>query len=151
MSLVTCAACGEDHNEVEFERDQGDGDWPWRGTCPVTGDDIFMRSVNEGTRPDQTQLPGRKDDAGKLRYDLVPVDALRAVTEVLTFGAKKYAPDNWRHVPDPRGRYTAALLRHVYAWMDGEEVDAESGCHHLAHAGCCLLFLLHFALKGDHR
>lgn len=87
-------------------------------------------------------MEGRKDDAGKLRYDLVPFAALDQIVDVLTFGANKYAPDNWRHVPDAETRYFAAALRHLSKWKQGENLDPESGKGHLAHAACCLLFLM---------
>ena len=88
------------------------------------------------------RLAGRKDDQEKARYDLLPPRALHSVVEVLTFGARKYAPDNWRMVPDRRRRYFAAALRHLWAWWRGEMCDRESGVHHLAHAACCILFIL---------
>ena len=84
---------------------------------------------------------GRKFDGGKLRYGLVPPLALKATVDVLTFGAEKYEPDNWKHVPDSKRRYFDALQRHVWAWKEGEQLDPESGKHHLAHALCCLMFL----------
>lgn len=90
-----------------------------------------------------------KFDAGKDRWDLVPFDALLPVVKVLTYGAVKYAPDNWKKLPDARERYVAAMLRHFTAWRLGERDDPESGLHHLAHAACCLLFLLWFDLRGE--
>lgn len=86
--------------------------------------------------------PGRKDDSAKPRWSLLPAGALAAVVGVLEFGARKYAPDNWRLVPDARRRYFDAAQRHLWAWWQGERLDPESGCHHLAHAACCVLFLL---------
>lgn len=82
-----------------------------------------------------------KHDAGKARWDLLPMGATAAVVDVLTYGARKYAPDNWRFVPDARTRYYAAAMRHLVAWWRGERRDSESGLPHLAHAACCLLFL----------
>jgi len=35
-------------------------------------------------------------------------------------------------------------LRHLTAWWAGEDLDPESGLHHLAHAACCLMFLLEY-------
>ena len=84
---------------------------------------------------------GRKFDGGKLQYGLLPPLALKSVVDVLTFGAEKYEPDNWKHVPDSKRRYFDALQRHVWAWKEGEQLDPESGRHHLAHALCCLMFL----------
>lgn len=93
-------------------------------------------------------MEGRKDDQGKTRWDLVQPLALEEYARVLTHGAKKYAPDNWREVPDAKRRYFAAALRHLWAWWKGEPIDPESGCHHLAHAMCCLTFLLEPELEG---
>ena len=86
--------------------------------------------------------PGLKDDDGKPRYDLLPFEALEPVVRVLTYGAKKYGDDNWKLLENPKRRYFAACLRHVAAWGRGEETDPESGESHLAHAVCCLLYLL---------
>lgn len=87
-------------------------------------------------------MDGRKDDNGKLRYDLLPISAVEEIVKVLTFGAGKYADDNWQVVPGLESRYYAALQRHLTAWRKGEMIDADSGLPHLAHAGCCLLFIL---------
>ncbi len=92
--------------------------------------------------------PGVKHDAGKPRWGLLPTKALGAIVGVLTFGAQKYAPGNWRRVEKARDRYYDALLRHLTAWHEGEVTDPESGMHHLAHAGCCLLFLLELDITG---
>jgi hypothetical protein len=74
--------------------------------------------------------------------DLLPFKAIEQVADVVTYGANKYTDNGWRAVPNGRARYTAALLRHVFAWIGGERVDSESGLHHLAHAACNVLFLL---------
>lgn len=85
---------------------------------------------------------GAKDDAGKPRRSLVPMRAFAHVIAVLTDGAKRYAPWNWVKVPGARERYYDALHRHVDAWWAGEALDPLTGEPHLAHAICCLLFLL---------
>jgi hypothetical protein len=89
-----------------------------------------------------TQLgPGLKYDNGKIRVDLLPVRALLEVGKVVTFGAAKYEENNWQNVR-PCRRYYAAALRHLWARALGERIDPESGLPHLAHAACCVLFLL---------
>lgn len=87
-------------------------------------------------------MRGRKHDAEKDRWDLLPYSAIQEVVKVLTFGARKYGPENWKDVPDARRRYFAASQRHTIAWWSGEKIDPEWGLNHLAHACCCLLFLL---------
>lgn len=93
---------------------------------------------------DSQPLTGPKYDTGKLRYDLVTPDVIKAIAEVLTFGAEKYAPNSWQLVPEAKRRYTAALMRHFEAYRAGEKLDPESGLSHLSHALCNLMFLQHF-------
>jgi hypothetical protein len=83
------------------------------------------------------------DSAGKARLDLVPPAAIEQIAQVLTFGAGKYGDNNWCRGAR-WGRYYSALLRHVFAWWRGENLDPETGLSHLAHAGCCLLFLMEY-------
>lgn len=92
---------------------------------------------------------GRKNDSGKLRFSLVPQQALWAIVKVLEHGAAKYEEHNWRKVSNWRERYFNASMRHLAAWFRGEWSDPESGLPHLAHAGCCILFLL--AMELDER
>lgn len=42
----------------------------------------------------------------------------------------------------------AALQRHLTAWWEGERADPETGMSHLWHAGCCIVFLISFELRG---
>lgn len=92
---------------------------------------------------------GRKFDGGKLQYGLLPPLALKATVEILTFGAEKYEPDNWKHVPDSKRRYFDAMQRHLWAWKEGEQNDPETDKNHLAHAMCCLMFLLERDMFND--
>ena len=94
------------------------------------------------TQSPKPLIKGTKYDKEKARYDLIPPDALEEFVKVLTFGARKYAPDNWRKVPDGRRRYFAAAQRHIWAYKRGEQIDEESGCHHLACAITDLMFIL---------
>lgn len=93
---------------------------------------------------------GAKHDGGKLGTHLLPTRPLMAVARVLDFGAKKYAPNNWR-----RGiaytRVYGAVLRHIWAWWQGEAIDAETQEPHLACAACELLFLLEYELGDSSR
>lgn len=92
---------------------------------------------------------GVKYDNGKPQWSLLPFKALTQVVEVLTYGAKKYAPDNWKKVPNAKQRYIDAGFRHFAAYASGETHDPETGKHHLAHAICCLLYIVAFDL-GEH-
>ena len=93
-------------------------------------------------------MTGLKFDSEKPRMDLLPPKAIFEVAKVLGFGAEKYGAENWRLLDNLQGRYTAGALRHIFAHMDGEQLDPESGTSHLAHALCCLLFKLEIELEN---
>lgn len=83
---------------------------------------------------------GTKYDGEKPRMDLLDPLALEGLAKVLTFGAQKYAAHNWRK-GIANTRLLAALLRHTFAIMRGEDIDPESGYPHIDHVGCCWMFL----------
>lgn len=88
--------------------------------------------------------PGAKLDQGKVRAGLLFRDfgsALREIAQVTTFGADKYTPSGWRHVPNGKERYFDAAIRHLLV-SGVEELDAESGLGHLEHAVWNLLAVI---------
>jgi len=87
---------------------------------------------------------GMKFDQDKPRMDLLDAYATEELAKVLTFGAKKYAPHNWRKGIS-YARLIAAALRHIYAFARGEDIDEETGLSHMAHAMCCCMFLVWMA------
>jgi len=87
---------------------------------------------------------GVKYDGGKLRYDLIPADALEQLAAIYTMGAKKYADNNWRKGMS-WSRPFAALMRHLWAWFRGEDIDPESGLNHLAHAAWNCFTLINYS------
>lgn len=101
---------------------------------------------------------GHKDDADKIRVELIPPEFIFAVATILTSGAVKYAARNWEHGMS-WGRVFGALMRHLWAWWGGKApttksflfgpLDSETGHSHLWHAGCCLAFLIAYEERGD--
>lgn len=88
-----------------------------------------------------------KYDGAKADFSLLPSKALEEVAHVYTYGATKYSPHNWR-----KGfrwsRLAAAMLRHTFSWLGGEDKDPETGRSHLAHAICTGMMLLETTIKG---
>ena len=115
----------------------------WQWTDPESDQHIIAYRVVEN------EVTGVKYDSGKPEYSLMPKGALHETVKVLTYGAKKYSPDNWKRVPELQKRYFDALQRHIYAYQSGENIDPESGLHHLAHASCCINFMLQDALDQE--
>jgi hypothetical protein len=97
----------------------------------------------------KTSENGIKYDSDKPRFGLFPPHALEATTEILTFGAKKYSPDNWKKLDNLEERYFDACMRHMWAIKKGERNDPESGKSHYAHAACCIMFLLENELTKE--
>lgn len=89
---------------------------------------------------------GKKFDGGKPMLALLPTRPLEEIGKVLTYGAGKYDPWNWTNGM-AWSRLISAMLRHLYAWMRGEDNDPETGLCHLAHVGCCVLFLLEYTFS----
>lgn len=90
-----------------------------------------------------------KFDQDKLPLHLLSTEALNQTAAVLAFGAEKYAEHNWRK-GFAWSRPLSAALRHLTAFNAGEDKDPESGLSHLAHAMCCLMFLLEFEKTHPH-
>lgn len=72
---------------------------------------------------------GQKD----VQLHALPWAALRPLGQVYAFGAAKYADYNFRR-GYPWSLSFDAMLRHLFAFWDGEDLDPESGLPHLAHA-----------------
>lgn len=97
-----------------------------------------------------SRKPGaQKDNSGKRLWKLLPTKAVGLVVDVLGYGAylaprpdgtKGYGENNWQGIPTLD--YYDAALRHLTAWKLGERLDSASGLSHLAHAACCILFML---------
>lgn len=86
-------------------------------------------------------MSANKYDEGKPPLDLLDRYALEQIAYALRHGATKYKRHNWRDGIS-QSRLIAAALRHILAHNDGETLDEDSGCLHLAHAACCIMFAL---------
>lgn len=105
--------------------------------CPFLSDPLRQ---NECTAFAAKANGGRKNDGGKPLLSLVSMPAVFGLADVLTFGAKKYAADNWRAGFEWR-RVINSLLRHSFEFSHGRDIDAESGLPIIDHVGCCWMFL----------
>lgn len=88
-----------------------------------------------------SQTQGKKYDSGKPRMDLLSPIALAYVSQVLTYGAQKYAANNWRS-GIAFSRILGACQRHLTAIAAGIDIDPETGLPHAAHLMCEVMFLL---------
>ena len=92
----------------------------------------------------KTQYNDPKGAAGaiKVPLGLIPPHAMEQTAWVHKLGADKYGPWNWRETSVCASTYVNAILRHLNAWRDGEDLDPESGISHLAHIACSANILM---------
>lgn len=69
---------------------------------------------------------------------LIPPSALIYMALGFMNGADKYGPYNWRANKVAARVYVAAAMRHLAAYLDGEDTASDSGFPHLGHAMACL-------------
>ena len=86
---------------------------------------------------------------GKLEWSLVDFDSLEGLVRVLEYGKDKYARDNWK-LGMPVTQVTESLMRHLFAFAKGEDVDPESGCRHISHVLCNAMFLEYILREKQH-
>ena len=80
---------------------------------------------------------------------LIPSAGLIHEAMAMKNGAAKYGPFNFREKKVQAMIYADAAFRHLLAWIDGEEVAADSGVHHLGHARACMSILLDAQACGN--
>jgi hypothetical protein len=91
-----------------------------------------------------TQYNDPKGAAGALKtpLGLIPPFAMEQTALAHKHGAEKYGPFNWRDTGVCASTYINAMMRHINAFRDGENLDPESGISHLAHIACSCNILL---------
>lgn len=105
---------------------------------------VATRFIPVGGIPKKpTTGKGVKHDQNKPDMALLSPIALVKIAQVMTYGKSKYGSNNWRG-GFAWTRPLSAALRHLFAYIGGEDKDAETGISHLAHACCCLMFVLEF-------
>ncbi|MGQ9570674.1 MAG: dATP/dGTP diphosphohydrolase domain-containing protein [Thermodesulfovibrionales bacterium] len=87
----------------------------------------------------------------KLRWDLLPFDALEELVKVYTFGSKKYGDRNWEK-GIVYSKIVGALLRHLTARLKGIIVNKEDGnVLHSAQIVWNAIALLTYDIRGMNR
>jgi hypothetical protein len=110
------------------------------GVASLSGydhDTIIGRMVRSSTidsQANETRIVDETTGGAKgqklARFDLIPPVSLWALAEQFGRGAAKYGDRNWELGYAWSLNY-GALLRHLMAFWSGENIDAETGAHHL--------------------
>lgn len=102
------------------------------------------------TTTNQWNYKGFKLDNDKPKMSLVPLDACKAIAELMTWALQKYPnKDNWRSIENGEERYFDSMLRHLEAIQSGVDVDPETGYPHAYAVGANALFFLSHYLKRN--
>jgi hypothetical protein len=80
-----------------------------------------------------------KKPENKPELSLVYPSMLEAIARVRRYGIDKHgSSEDWRSTDSIK--HFDAMLRHIFAYLDGEEVDQASGLSHLAHVAANVMF-----------
>ena len=93
-------------------------------------------------------------NTGKTRYSLLEPYAIEELAKIFTIGAIKYDSYNWLKGGMKTSTFIDSLKRHIAAFEKGEDIDPETGCHHMAHAAWNALGIVsyaHFFPEDDDR
>lgn len=93
-----------------------------------------------------------KDAIGRSKPSIcsIPSTALAQQAIVHMLGSKKYGFYNWRTVPKVSCMtYLDAMERHLRKYLDGEDIDPESGVSHLAHIAACCNIVMDASTVGN--
>jgi hypothetical protein len=97
------------------------------------------------------RIENPKDAAGRKKtpLGLVPWVGVVALSRVMKLGAAKYGPNNWRRSNPCATVYVEAAMRHLLAYLDGQDIDPESKESHLAHVMANMCILMDAAAVGS--
>lgn len=125
---------------------------PLRLSTPPTG---FHPTAPWG--PGEVRITDPKTGGQKgqkpAQLSYLPFDSLAEVSKVYQYGASKYARDNWKKGYKWSLNFDA-MMRHMFAFWEGEDLDPESGCAHVGHAcwhALTLLWFMKHHKEGDDR
>jgi hypothetical protein len=115
-------------DEVTAELDGGELPLNWVETAAER-----IATYEKATKDKET-IKALRYNEGKapLSYLVSAPNAMAGLSKVFAQGAEKYARDNWKKGLD-RNELVDSLLRHLFKAENGEELDPESGQHHLNH------------------
>lgn len=111
---------------------------------------IIFSSEKLSNKPTINKSTAVKFDSNKTDWAILPFGALEEIVKVLKFGEEKYARGNFASGSGLNySRLINSIFRHTISFARGEDKDPESGLSHIAHVGCCVIFLLHYIVNKD--
>jgi uncharacterized protein YlaI len=84
---------------------------------------------------------------GKIQTREIDPNFILGIGEVLTKSRAKYEHFNWCK-PTKLSTPYESMMRHLMAFQKGEELDNETGSHHLLHAATNLMFMYYHVINN---
>lgn len=140
--VCVCGAIASDHNlgTLDLECPHGGGAFTLADATPrVTGPGPLVGNGNP------------KDFVGASKAPLSTVSrrVMHELGLAMLEGECKYWRHNYRAAPVRAMVYLDALDRHLSAWIEGQEIDPDSGLSHLVKAMACLAIVRDAQLYGS--
>lgn len=106
-------------------------------------------------RPDSFFTPNinPKEKIGQAKPSLhhVPPRVLLEVAQAMMEGSKKYGIYNYRKAGVSFSTYYSSTFRHLISWFEGEDIDPDSGLHHVTKAIAGLIVLRDSMLENNYK
>jgi hypothetical protein len=77
----------------------------------------------------------------KVPLHCIPCGPLMEVGLAFMEGGRKYGSHNYRKIGVKASTYYDAVMRHMMAWWEGEDIDKDSGVPHIIKTIACLFVL----------
>ena len=97
-----------------------------------------------------SKLTNPKDIVGtrKAPMSTVPANVLAEIGVAMLEGSVKYGRHNYRAAGVRSSVYYDAVMRHLIAWWEGEDIDPDSNMSHITKALSCLTVLRDAQMQG---
>lgn len=91
--------------------------------------------MSEDNKTEAKPAGALRFDTGKAQLELISPVAMIGLARILTFGAKKYAPNNWRKGMS-WSRCLGSLKRHLAEFEMGQDIDFDKDCEGCQNKTC---------------
>lgn len=126
-------------------------DYPTKEDANSAAALFWAKQPQEKTSAGKTKASNPKYLAGikKVPLHCIPTGPLFELGLAMLEGSRKYGRHNYRAIGVRASVYYDAATGHIIDWWEGEDIDSDSGVHHLIKAMACLLVVRDSMLMGN--
>lgn len=105
--------------------------------------------IKDGQAKTKETNPKYQAGIKKAPLHCIPTGPLFELGLAMLEGSRKYGRHNYRAIGVRASVYYDAATGHIIDWWEGEDIDPDSGVHHLIKAMACLLVVRDSMLMGN--